>query len=281
MDWKLLVRDFTAMLSKHKVLIIILVLIQLIVFALAGYATMMNLQKVVEGTQGVLAQLEQANVDPEKINEGQPFLNDMMPIYRSYQIMKEYTLRWLGEMVAIAVTLCAGLWLGSYYCNTLPGVEPRLGVKKAITIQALRWFRFTVLLLITTILFLFISSSMITFSTLENQDQFTSQLKNVSYLFVGIYYFFLCVAAQIAAPQLKDVFTRSFNAGVKKIHYSFPLAILLGSIIIATGYLVRMTLERSTSVILLSLATLFLAIVIVITRIVWIRSQQEFGRDAS
>lgn len=257
---------------QRKAFFAILVLFQLLMLGALGSVTTTNLQEMLVGTQGVLNQVEQANLDPQKINQGQPFLEDITPLYQSYQLVQTYALRWLFSLAVIAVTLYAALWLGSHSF-----FEKYSSWKDVLQKQRKRWLYFIFLVVVAGLSCFVLFSIMIKASLFNDpdQEQLYGRLTLLSYLFLTIYYLFLCAATQITAPTLKGIFRQSIKGGIKKISSSLPLAVFLFLLAVGAGYLVKLTLEKSFSFSLLVLSTVFLAAVIVAARIFWIRFQHN------
>src|SRR3989344_950622 len=258
--------------QKRKVFFVILILLQLIFFGALGSVTTTNLQQMLVGTQGVLNQVEQANLDPQKISDGQPFLEDITPLYQSYQLVQTYALRWLFSLAIIAVTLYAALWLGSHSF-----FEKYSSWKDVLQKQRKRWLYFVLLVIILGLSCFILFSVTVKASLFGDPDQerLYARLTMLGYLFLVVYYLFICAAAQIGASSLKKMFWQSFTTGIKKIRYSLPLAVILFLFIMGAGYLVKLVMELSTSFALLVSSTIFSATVIVLTRLFWIKAQQQ------
>lgn len=262
--------------NQHKVLFILLVFLQLFFLGSIGYVTATNLQHMLEGTQGVFSQLEQANLDPQKINEGQPFLPDTKLLYESYQIMKEYAFRWLAWLLIIITTIYSLLWIISGFF-----LEAETSLKKKFKSWGRQWLIFFCLVF-SAALILWLSSLFLVKSSIFNdphQELFYSRLKIMGFLLLGIYYFFICFAAQLNAPSLKNFLQHSIKTSIRKIHYSLPLAIFLNIFIYGAAWLLKNSLEQAESFFMVVLATIFLATVIVIARLIWIGFQQQSAKE--
>ncbi|MBI2103260.1 hypothetical protein HYT55_05440 [Candidatus Woesearchaeota archaeon] len=273
MDIKSLLSVTLQTIKAHQSIFSILVLLQLLLFGSVGYITTANVQHIVEGTQGILGQLDQANFDPQKINDGQPFLNDITPIYQSYQIMKKYTLRWLWGLAAIAFTLYAASWIISHSLFTAS--EEGSSKKKNLKRISIIWTRFSILILAMGVILFLLFSIVIkaSFFNDPDQEQLYDRIKIAAGIGLLFYYCFIVIAAHITARTYRAVIQQSFRTGIKKIHYSLPIAFFLNACIVGTAELIKLALERTTSFFLLLLATILLALVLVTARLLWIKTQ--------
>ncbi len=269
--------SITRSIRERKRLFLLLIVGQLLVLFAMGWVTVTHVNTIVEKTQSVLSQVDQANFDPEKIDAGQPFLNSLAPIYESYQIMKENIIRWLIWLLII----CSGgnglLWLGSHALVAKKSSES--GQKSRWHTLLRLWLHFVLLtvgfFLSSVILFVLLVQS--SFFNDPDQERLIFRIKMAFALIGFLYYFFLCFAAQMNAPSWKSLFNSGCKAGMQRGYYSLPLLAILGGAILAAGYLLQLALEESASFILLFLATILFTSMIVIARLVWISAQHELS----
>ncbi len=257
----------------HKILFATLILIQLLIFTTVGLTTVTYVGKVIEGTQGVLEQANQANVDPQKIQDGQPFLNDLTPIYKSYQMMKDNFQRWLSWLLLITITLCASVWLGSH---TLLSEKNNRPWKQKVKSYSRSWLRFVILVTIFATILFFLFTIMIKAAFFEDPDQehLLSRIKIALSIAAILYYFFLIFAAQLTAATEKQFFRRSISAGIFNIHYSLLILVISWTVIYGAVLLVSYVVQNEQSFLLLFLTTLLFTIVVVLSRLFWIKMQQ-------
>ncbi len=257
----------------HKIIFGVLIVLQLLVFTTIGLTTATYVGKVIEGTQGVLEQANQANVDPQKIQAGQPFLNDLTPIYKSYQMMKENLQQWLRWIFLIIITLGSSVWLSSH---ALLSEKSNNTWKQNIKIYGRAWLRFVVLVSIFAIILFFLFSIMIKAAFFNDPDQehLLSRIK-IALSIVGIvYYFFLIFAAQLRAPTEKLFLKRTISGGIFNIHYSLLVLIISWAAIYGAAALLSYVVQYTQSFLLLFLTTLLFTIVIVLSRLFWIKTEQ-------
>ncbi len=270
-----LFKEIFLIINQHKAIFILLIFLQLVFLGSLGYITTTNLQQMLEGTQGILSQLEQANLDPQKINAGQPFLPDVKPLYDSYQIIKKYALRWLAWLLAILLTVYPLLWIiSSFFFRAENSLK---NLKRQFRDFGKQWLIFFCLIF-SAALILWLSSLFLVKSSIfndPNQEELYFRLRIIGFLSLGIYYLFICFAAQLSAPTVKAFFQRSFKTSISRIYYSLPLVLILSAMIYGAAWLLKIALEQAASFFLVVLATIFFAAVIVLARIIWIGFQQQ------
>jgi len=258
---------------NHKIIFGLLIVLQLLIFTTIGLTTATYVGKVIEGTQGVLEQANTANVDPQKIQAGQPFLNDLTPIYKSYQMMKDNFIRWLEWIFLIVITLCASVWLVSHL---LLAEKNNPSWKQKVKLYGKSWLRFTILVIIFAIILYFIFTIMIKAAFFNDPDQehLIFRIKVALSITAMIYYFLLIFAAQLTAPTEKSFFKRSLSSGLLNIQYSLLVLFISWVAIYGAAALLGYVVQNISSFLLLFLTTLLFTTVIVLSRLFWIKTQQ-------
>ncbi len=266
------VREMGQSIAHHKILFLGLIVLQLLIFTTIGLTTATYVGKVIEGTQGVLEQANQANVDPQKIQEGQPFLNDLTPIYKSYQMMKDNFLRWLSWLFLITMTLGVSVWLGSHF---LLAEKESKSWKEKIKLQGKAWLRFLILITVFAVILFFLFTIMIKAAFFNDPDQehLLSRIKWALSITATIYYFFLIFAAQLTAPTEKLFLKRSIFGGIYNIHYSLFTIVISWIAIYGAAALLSYVVQNEQSFLLLFLTTILFTIVVVLSRLFWIKTQ--------
>lgn len=268
-----MLREIGQSIAHHKILFLGLIVLQLLIFTTIGLTTITYVGKVIEGTQGVLEQANQANVDPQKIQDGQPFLNDLTPIYKSYQMMKDNFLRWISWLFLITMTLCASVWLGSHFLLT---EKESKSLKEKVKLYGKAWLRFLVLITIFAVILFFLFTIMIKAAFFNDPDQehLLSRIKVALSITAIFYYVFLIFAAQLTAPTEKQFLKRSIYGGIFNIHYSLFVIIVSWVAIYGAATLLSYVVQNEQSFLLLFLTTILFTIVVVLTRLFWIKTQQ-------
>ena len=248
--------------NHHKVFFIGLVIIQTL-FVIAFAFSFLNFHlKILEDARGIIEPLQEANYNPDTIDAGQPFLDDPLAVYQSYQAMVRDVYWLVGWLLLIFIFFGGLLWTGSHQMLS----HQKFSIKKFTQM----WSKFVATFLVLIIPFLALCYYIIRLVLFANEptEVFSSYLKVIGIVFIIIYYFTLTTFSSITLPW-KSFVRRSFEK-TKNLPKTIPV-LLINTALVSFGiYLIYRTLVNQQLTSYMIFATFVLIVIFVITRLYWI-----------
>ncbi len=254
--------------KNNKVLFIALIVLQLL-FLVSLSAVMLQYQvKILNAIEGIAGPLERANYDPQSIEAGAPFTEEFLTIYRQYALLTEHIRQGLLWTTALFLLGSSLLWIGSH--RVIYGKMKIQEIGKA-------WLKF----LLTwgavygpaALIGFFLLRSIITAQA--PVASFSSTLRVLFYVFLGLYYFVLTGLAFITIPSWKRFWNAILRCGIRTAAKTIPLLALMVMLILASLYGVALTLQSAQPFALVIGATIIALAVIVTMRLLWIATLRE------
>ena len=109
-----LTRTFKAI-KEHWLLAILLVFLQLVLIMGSGAVIFYYQIQLINDTQGIINPLQNANYDSKTLEAGQPFSNDLISVYNSYQSLIHNLIIFLLILTAIFIFVQGAIWVVSNF----------------------------------------------------------------------------------------------------------------------------------------------------------------------
>ncbi|PIN74190.1 hypothetical protein COV20_01075 [Candidatus Woesearchaeota archaeon CG10_big_fil_rev_8_21_14_0_10_45_16] len=242
--------------NKKKFLLILIVLQITIIVWPALLVPSYQLQAI-QYSQDIVASVQTANYDTAQLQEGQPFIQDYLPLYKSAQGLKQLLLKASSWALFFFLVINGLIWTSTMQ------IFEKISWRSALR-QFSRYLATTSILILIWIIF----------STYYFYRQWSIESATPETLFniIGIaalvlYYFFLTAAACINSPW-KKLPKRIFTISVKNIHKVAVLLAINGAVLFLPLYLTYKEIEADSGFMLFTLLLFILAVVV--TRLYWI-----------
>jgi hypothetical protein len=250
--------------KKNKGLFFVLIGLQLLLIVLLIFVSINYQIKIIENAKTVIEPLQDANFDPESIKEGQPFMEDIVPIYKGYKSMVRYIWYYVSWLAGIFIVLNGSIWI----------LTQRLFGKKNYFKLALKFLSTSFVLLVPFFITAYLSLKWLLGLQLEVQN-FSSILQIVFWAFFVLYYFILVTFAFIDISFWKNFFKKIYSVGIKRVYYTL-IVLFINLVLIFIGlYSIYLTSNEEALFPLMILAATVLILIMVLTRIFWIACLKE------
>lgn len=258
--------------KKHPFWFIGLMVLQFAFLVLLGYVVLTYQVKIFEEANVIITTLQSAQVDAEKIQAGEPFLEDMTALYRSYQNMI-----FTAMMLALILSLLflffqGGLWLGT---------QALLSTEKSMAAWRQQWLKFCAVtlglfgpyfLICYAIIKAFISNG-------GNPELFADLLKLLAVLLGMVYYVALVGFALLPQRTWKEFWAAGYYLFRHKIAQALFVFVINAAVIALALYFLWLSLQYEQYFSIIVLATVFLIIAGVLCRLFWIAALQELHNE--
>ena len=249
--------------KRHKLIFILLVILQLLALITFSYTFIIYQVKILENAQGITEAMQNANFNPDSIQAGEPFIKDIYSVYQNYDSLLEQMYQLLLWLFLLFIIFNGLLWIGSHY------LFKEISRKISFTRTAIKFLALSsVLLFPLMLLFYFL---------FKNNITLLSTYGWVLLILTGIVYYLLLVSlAFIHIKSWKEFLNQILNKGFKKIYLT--LIVLIINLIIISGsiYLIYLT---SNQIILSIITVILLGIVLILTRLFWLACLQEENKN--
>ncbi|MFH1276343.1 MAG: hypothetical protein ABIH82_04495 [Candidatus Woesearchaeota archaeon] len=256
--------------KRHKSIFMGLIILQILFLISIAYIGVNYQMKIINNVQTITTSLENANYDPDLIEKGKPFIEDMFLVQSSYLSLKNNLMKFLIWLTALYLVFQGAFWLITHHITRkLNWIKIGMGYLKYIIISTL---------LMGSFLFgaYFVLKNLI----IESADiDFVSSIaKNLAYASMVIYYFLAVAYSLLNKQSLKQFFKGWFACSIKKIHKTLPVMIINFALVTGTLYLIYLLLlpERFIWMIL---SILLLSIIIVTCRLFLVSTIQVINSE--
>ncbi len=249
----------TKAIKKHKLLFLSIIILQIILVTILSYVSLNYQLKIIEGAQGVIEPLNDANYDQESLQAGQPFTEDIMQIYTGYKTMIRNVVEYILWLSGIFLLLNGLIWLLIY----------RLFGKKGWLKQTTKYI---VSSLVLTVPFFVVCYFILkTVLSLEIAiESFASIVQVMLIVFLVIYYFLLVGFSQLQIRSWNKFVKLYYSLGIKKIFYTLTVLVINWCFIALGGYFIYLTAMYEVHLVVMLLAMLFLIIILALSKIFWL-----------
>ena len=264
--------------KKHKVLFLLIILLQIIFVVSSLWLGSLYLLKILENTQGIIGPLENANYDSQKIEQGEAFTPDYAAIYNSYQSMLKNVIIFAAGMAALFLLLNGSIWLLSHWVLQ----EKRswkLRFKESLQFLLKAW---------ASIFILFGPFKIISYYVLLHFIRISQSFSNVALVLkilliasLVIYYFLLVALAAAPILSWKQFAKMWVHASVTQFRKTVVLflSIMLALFVSLAALYWAIEYEKSAALLLwLGMACI---VMIGVIRIFWIATIQEIEHETS
>ncbi len=219
--------------------------------------------KLLEDSQELIQPLQNANLDPNSIEAGQPFLPQDVNLYKSYQALVKNIFLLFTYLLLIYFFFNSILWALSHYLlkNNIKEI-PQIILKSAAS------FFFLSIPLIFLFYFLLKKAFLIV-----NQTDLKNYLILFVILIIIIYYILLHCYAYANINSWKK-FLLKIKVAIKNPSKTIPILLINLFLLIISAFSIFLSLNYNESVFLFISSTLFFTL-LVITRISWIVCLEE------
>ena len=254
-----------AEIKHHPKLFLLIIVVQALLLITVAAVGITYQMKIVTDLQNVVNPLQQANYDPDSLQEGQPFLADLAGVQRSYQQLQQNILEAVLIVALLYGVVHSGLWALSQK------LYHHLSWKKTGKV----WIKSGVASLLV-----FSAFGLLSYHLLRNlitaafDVTFFSQVAQYLLITLGVLYYFLSIIYGIPTIHWKKNLLAIYHLGIKKIHYFIiPLGINV-VLMLGTLYLFSLTTAQPSFLIIILAGFLFI-VTVGITRIFFLANVQE------
>lgn len=262
--------------KKHKVLFLLIILLQIIFVVSSLWLGSQYLIKILEDTQGIIGPLENANYDSQKIEQGQPFTPDYAAIYNSYRSMLKNVLYFFAWMAALFLLLNGSIWLLSHWMLQ-EQKQWNVKIKEGIQFLLKAWASIFILLAPFKIASYFILLHFIRVS--QSFSNIAIVLKSLLIALFVVYYFLLVALAIAPLSSWKKFASIWARISIINFRKTVVLLFIIMVALLAIFAALYEAIEYEKSAILLLLLGLFCIIILSVTRIFWISGIHEILRE--
>ncbi|MDO8656316.1 MAG: hypothetical protein Q7K45_03680 [Nanoarchaeota archaeon] len=252
---------------EHKLLFILLILLQIGFLVALAYITITYQVKILNTAQEIILPLQNANYDPESIEQGKEFISEIAGIYQAYQALIQQIVRlalwWLGLFIVVNGVL----WILSH----------QIMEKKSWKNLGKQWIKYavaTIVLLGPFLLVIYFLLKLIVRAQID-PDKFGQMLTYLMYSFGLMYYLMINAFASIQISSWKECVKHFFTTAIKKIHYTLPVLTINLALLSSTGYLIYYFMELNQNFALMMISSGIFIVLIVLTRLYWISCLRE------
>lgn len=263
--------------KEHKWLFVILVLLQAVLIVSGGFVLLDYQLKIFADIQAISVPLAQANYNQTSIQQGLPFMENLLPVVRSYQNMIWHFLEMVFWLAGLFVFLNGGIWLLVHWMVKKPG--EKLGFLKILN----QWLKYLISSLVAglplAVLGYLLFKVFFSLGIGPDSEQFRLAFQILPYLAMIEYYFLLVAIALVNIESWQAFARKWFECSVKKIYLTLiVLLINLILILIGLGLIYLAMSYESVSWLLFILTPVFLA-GWAFARIFWVSSLQELAEE--
>jgi len=244
---------------KHKLIFILLVILQLLALVAFSY-TIINYQvKILENAQGITQAMQNANFNPDSIQAGEPFIKDIFSVYQNYNSLLEQIYQLLLWLFLLFIIFNGLAWLG-VHC-----------LFRKISMAG------TVIKFLASSLALLLPLMLLFYYIFKKNITLLSSSGWMLLILAGLIYYLLLVSfAFINLKSWKEFLKQILKNGFKKIHLTLIVLLLNISLISGSIFLIYLA---SDQIFLSAITIVLLGIVLVIARIFWLACLQEEDQD--
>jgi hypothetical protein len=260
-----------SIIKKKKKLFAILVIIQLVL--LISIATIgINYQiKIFTHLQNVVQPLENANYDPDSIQAGDPFLDDLFAVQKSYQLLKKNLVELLLWITLIYLVLQGSAWILTHY------LFHKINLYKSGKIL----IKFALSSLF--ILSIFLAVCYFILKSLIGQPvdvHFFSEITRYLLITFGVFYYFLAIFYSMGKRNWKSNIKSVYILGIKKIHLILPIIIINSLFLLLALYVIDVSSAQQNFLVMV-LGVIFLGVILVLMRIFLVASLEELWKKVN
>lgn len=268
--------------AEHKKVFILLIVLQAIILAMFGFVFINYQLKIFADIDGITMPLAQANYNETSIQQGMPFMEDLVTVIKSYSSMIQHVLEMALWISGIFVFVNGALWLLSHWM-----VEEKAEGKKPIIFYLKKylnqWLKFLAAFLVIVLPFAIwgylLFKLFFTLDVSPDSNQFQLFFQILPYLMMMAYYFLLAAFAMMNIVSWKMFVKKWFEVSVKKIYWTL-IILLINLILIFIGLgSISLVMSYESTQSLLFVLTPILLLILVLTRIFWIVCLHELVRD--
>ncbi len=265
-------RHTSSAIQQHPGLTILLIVLQVVVLGAIIYSGVTYQLKILSDAQNIIIPLEQANYDPQQVEEGRPFLQDTQKIYQSYRSL-------LRNLIYAAIIFTLFFLVGN---GMLWSLSHRLLGKYSwqhALKQGVKYLLIVLLLYVPIAIASYFYLRSIVVQQLAT-DNFSAALKIIIYVVLAAYYGVLAAAALLPATW-KELPGLWLQVGIKKMYKTLPVLLINSIILAGLLYLMYLGMQPGQSFFLLIFSSLLVIVGIVLTRLFWISCLQEIAHETS
>lgn len=266
--------------KEHKTLFAFLVFLEIIFIISSATLIVVYQMKILSNVKNIIEPIESANYNETALQQGQPFTQNMLQIYDSYnQLIKDifYLFSWFYLLFFFLngiIWIYTHQLLESKSTTTLTFKE---NFKEKINQIGQLFSKYGVIYLILTLplilILYFTLKSTLNFSILP--ETFSTIAIIIGIIFIIFIYFLLVFFAFLNIPSWKEFIKTTLKISFKKIHYTLNIILINSLLSILCLYLIYLTTPLENLYILSISLVLIFTIIIVLARIFWIATLQE------
>ena len=257
--------SFTHACKTHKKLLLLLFVLQVIYIAIISYINVTYHLVIAQEMNAILTPLQTANYDPELIQAGIPFLQDIAQFYEHYQNLLSSLQKLVFYQVLVFLVLGVFMW----------AVTHLLFVRRTVV----GLFQHYVQLLLRAVIFIvptfFVSGVLL--NTTFDQLLLGGESLSLVYAALGVFavgIYFLLVGLAIENGGIWSSIRAAFVFGIKKAHYLIPTLLAILGAIVGLAYLGYLMVESPLW--LLSIVIILFVSVFVLGRVLLVALVREF-----
>lgn len=260
-------QDAAKSIREHKILFIVLILLQIGLIAALAYITITYQVKILTTAQQIIEPLQNANYDAESIQQGKEFMSQIAGIYQAYRTLIQQVLYLAAWWLGLFLIVNGALWVLSHQ------MREGFSWKKA----GKQWIKYGVATLILLGPFLLVIYFILkgVMKAQVDPDKFGEMLKYLLYSFAIIYYLMANAFASLNAASWKEFVRYFFTTAIRKIHRTLPVLIINLALLSGTVYLIYYFMEINPNFALMMAASAILMILLILTRLYWITCLRE------
>jgi hypothetical protein len=244
--------------KNHKLLFLILAIAQILAITLFAVVTAKYQLVILDDLNGVLQPMQDANYDVEKIESGQPMIENMLPILQSYKKLKADAKEFMMIVIGFSLIINGFIWIATY------AFFFKLNFLDVIKM----WLKY-ILVAIVGIFFLSVISSFFLKEVVTSQvisENISGTAVKIGIVSFIIYYFMLVGFTNLHEHDWK-IFVSMIKKTILNVKLVVPLVVLNFGLLLLVSYgIYRNTLNEQfyNNVIILGVVGIIL---LVITRI--------------
>ena len=257
-------REVISSVKRHKLIFILLIILQLLSLIAFSYTIIIYQVKILENAKGITEAMQKANFNPDSIQAGEPFIKDIYSVYQNYDSLLKQIYQLLLWLFLLFIIFNGLLWIGVHY------MLKEISKKFSFTGTAIKFLASSfILILPLMLLFYFI---------FKNNIAFLSSYGRALFILTGIVYYLLLISlAFIHVQSWKEFLKQILTKGFKRIHLTLIVLLLNLMLISGSIFLIYLASEQ----IILSIITIvLLGIVLIISRIFWLACLQEEDKNS-
>ena len=226
---------------------------------------------IIQDARGIVEPFQGANFDPDKIQAGQPLLEEVGSIYSSYQSMVKNMLLLIITIFSLYTLIASLIWAISLVI-----------VKKLRNVSILKiWLKN---ILLSTMMF---GPYLLLVYLLTKVSIFTLDVGPESFITLGvimlillfiIYYFFTTLTTFTDLKSLKDIFRKAKKTS-KNIHKTLIIFLINWSLIVGSLYLMYLSMEFQEVDILVFITTIIFILTKTLSKVFWTTSLIELEHE--